>query len=103
MEIAGIAIYVVNSFLGLFSLNILVKYKKKIFIIVGINYIVVAIFGLFMFSSEYLFEGLISLFLLGTPFVLTNNILPKFIQKDERVLLKLSFIPAICLWIILFL
>lgn len=103
MEIFGIFIYVLNTILGLFSLNIVIKHKKKIFIFVGINYMVVGILGLFFLSPEYLFEGLILLLLFGTPFVLTNKTLPRFISKDENTLLKLSFIPAICLWIIVFL
>jgi len=103
MEIIGIAIYVLNSFLGLFSLNIVIKHKKNVYIIVGINYLVAAVLALFFLASEYLFEGLIMLILFGTPFVLTNKILPKFITKDENNLLKLSFIPIISLWLIFFL
>lgn len=103
MEIAGVIIYIINSILGLFALNIVIKHKKKIFIIVGINYIFVAILGTFILSPEYLFEALISLLLFGIPFVFTNKTLPRFITKDENTLLKLSFIPAICLWIIIFL
>jgi hypothetical protein len=103
MELVGIAIYVVNSFLGLFSINIVIKHKKKIFIVVGINYLIVAILGLFIFTGEYLLEGLLSLALFGTPFVFSNNSLPNFITKDENTLIKLSIIPVICLWLIFFL
>ena len=103
MIIAGIIIYALNAILGLFALNIVVKHKKKVFIIVGANYIFVSILGLFIFSPIYLFEGLILLLLFGIPFVLTNKTLPRFITNDENNLLKLAFIPALCLWIIIFL
>ncbi len=100
MEIAGIVIYTLNAILGLFALNIVIKHKKKIFIIVGLNYIFVSMLGLFIFSPKYLFEGLILLLLFGIPFVFTNKTLPRFITNDENTLLKLSFIPVLCIWII---
>ena len=99
MEIIGIIIYIINVILGLFSLNIVIKYHKKIFIIVGLNYLVVSVLSLFYLSTAFLFEGLI----FGIPFILTNKTLPRYFTKDENNLIRLSLIPVICLWIIFFL
>jgi hypothetical protein len=103
MEIIGIIIYIINVILGLFSLNIVIKYHKKIFIIVGLNYLVVSVLSLFYLSTAFLFEGLILLLIFGIPFILTNKTLPRYFTKDENNLIRLSLIPVICLWIIFFL
>lgn len=103
MEIVGLTIYLLNSLLGLFSLNIVYKHKIRIYILIGINYLVVAVLGLSFLAEEYIIEGLLSLALFGLPFVLTNKTLPKFITKDVNALMKLSFIPVISLWFIFFL
>lgn len=102
MIFIGIGIYIFNTFLFIFSLNVFVKQKRKDYVFLAISYLIVALLGVYFFMEEYLLESIFSLIIFGLPGIFGENILPKFIKKDINILRVLQFIPAISMLLIIF-
>ena len=102
MTFVGIGIYILNSLLALFAFNVVVKQKKMDFIIFGAGYFIVAILGVYIFMEEYLYESIFMTIVFGTPGVLRDNILPKFMKNNINILRIMALVPAISLILIIF-
>lgn len=103
MTIIGFSIFIINGFLAIFTLNVVIRQKKKEFTVEGIIFSITAILGIYYFAEEYLVEAIFSLLILGIPYAFLDNILPSFIKKNTKVLKMLGFIPVISLLLVIFL
>ena len=103
MTIVGFSIFIINGFLAVFTLNVVVKQKKKEFTIQCIVFFLTAILGIYYFAEEYLIEAVFSLVILGIPSAFLDNILPKFIKNNTSIIKMLGFVSVISLFLIIFL
>ena len=103
MMIIGFAIFIVNGFLALFTLNIVIKQKRRDLISQCLVFLFTALLGIYYFAEEYLVEATFSLIVLGIPIVFLDNILPNFLKDNPNILRGLSIIPIISALLIIFL
>lgn len=103
MTIIGLSIFIINGFLAIFTLNVVVRQKKKEYTVQCIVFFMTAVLGIYYFVEEYLIEAIFSLIVLGIPNAFLDNILPKFIKNNTSILKLFGIVSIISLFLIIFL
>ena len=97
MTILVLIIFIVNSLFFGFSIHILVKQKKKIFIIHSLIFLSLALLAIYYYFRQYFFEAIFTVIIFGIPEILGDNTLPSLIKnKYHRLSYLLVFSIIVC-------